>query len=84
MPKSDSWHIDLLKMFKINDSYMELAIIDENQFRTLAAYMKIRHIIRQGYQYNLDWGKVKIALENIHHFLNDFETSVFEYIKRIK
>jgi hypothetical protein len=84
LPKTGSWHSDLLTMFRINDIDAVFQIIDDEQFRLLVAYLKIRHIIRQGYQYNLDWNKVLIALENVSSFLDDFECLILEHINNIE
>jgi len=84
LPKTGSWHSDLLTIFRINDEDALIPIIDDEKFRLLAAYMKIRHIIRQGYQYNLDWNKVLIALEHVSGFLDDFESLILKYIFSIK
>jgi len=81
LPKSSSWHADLLNYFYQESEEVRIPLFYKEQFLLLISYRKIRHIIRQGYQYNLDWEKILIALSNVSSFLKQFQLIIMNYIK---
>ncbi|MGA2297025.1 MAG: hypothetical protein ABSG15_05700 [FCB group bacterium] len=83
LPKTESWHSDLLQMFDKNNPNAKISLFNDEIIETLNAYRKIRHVVRQGYSFQLDWQKLSIALTELPHFLSLFQKIIKDYISSI-
>mgnify|MGYP000174278542 CR=1 FL=1 len=84
IPNAENWHTELLYFFDKNSEKKKIPLFDEEHIILLNRYKKIRHVVRQGYNFNLDWEKLRIALENIDSFFKEFKIVISDYIKLLK
>ena len=80
LSSSESWHIDLLNLFYSKSDSSKIKLFDTSQYEVLSSYRKIRHIVRQGYNFNIDWKKLRIALENVSDFYEIYKAIITNYI----
>lgn len=53
LPSSDNWHTELLYIFDKNSNYQKIPLFDVEEITALIRYKKIRHVVRQGYNFIL-------------------------------
>ena len=83
LPISESWHSDLLQMFDKNNPSAKISLFNDEIIETLNAYRKIRHVVRQGYSFQLDWQKLSIALNELPLLLSRFQKIIKDYTSSI-
>lgn len=79
-----NWHIDLLNLYYDKSDKVRISLFNDENYEILNSYRKIRHVIRQGYNFQLDWDKLSIALENMITFLSVFKSIIYKYLKSVK
>jgi hypothetical protein len=84
LDKSESWHKDIINLFCENSESKKLVLFSKEQYEILHSFRKIRHVMRQGYDFRLDWDKLNIALQNIPTFLKVYESIIMDYINSLK
>jgi hypothetical protein len=83
LPKTKDWHIKLLKeMAEIKENRPQ--VISLELMEELKEYLGFRHLFRNIYGAQLDWGKLKILLVKIQDNLwNRFKKELDLFIKTI-
>ncbi|MDQ1265860.1 MAG: hypothetical protein QG635_1012 [Bacteroidota bacterium] len=56
-------------------------LVDSEFLQILNIYRKIRHVVRQGYNFKLDWERLSLALANVYPNFNSFKEIIQEYLK---
>ncbi len=82
--RNDNWHIELLNYFYNNPSSPKIHLFDRNNYEVLNTYRKIRHVVRQGYNFQMDWDKLSIAMENIPKYLTEFKIKILNFVDSIE
>lgn len=84
LKRNDNWHIELLNYFYNNPSSEKIHLFDRNNYEVLNTYRKIRHVVRQGYNFQMDWDKLSIAMENIPLYLTEFKMKIMNFVDSIE
>lgn len=88
---SETWHMDLLKRMKLDRENIRPAVIDQQLFTFLNNIRGFRHVVRHSYDYDMDYRRMLLIVEDIEthydHFLgkiNAFIAFIHEQIKKIE
>ena len=82
--RNDNWHIELLNYFYNNPGSVKIHLFDRSNYEVLNTYRKIRHVVRQGYNFQMDWEKLSVAMENIPQHLSEFKTKIQNFIDTLE
>ena len=62
----------------------KIPLFNYSQVDVLNSFRKTRHVMRQGYNFQMDWNRLVIALQNIPTFLKIYESIILSYIGTLK
>jgi hypothetical protein len=80
LPKSDSYHINLLNFF-YNSKYPKLPVLlTENTINHFRELCQFRFIVRKGYISQLEWEKIIPLIREIEFSYREFKSNLDNYI----
>ena len=82
--KSEQWHTELLDSFELNSNKSKFPLFNNTLMEHLNSYKKIPHVVRQGYNFQLDWERLSVALKYMEPVYNSFKNIITEYINNIE
>jgi hypothetical protein len=83
LPKSEDWHTQLIMFFDENHKNCKIPLFFNVHVDILNSFRKTRHVMRQGYNFQMEWDKLVIALHNIPSFLKVYEGIIMDYINSL-
>lgn len=84
VPPGDEWHKELLTQMSVEVPGLRPAVIDKRLRDLLGEYLRFRHVFRNVYGFELDWGKMKELVEKLPGAVETLQTSVRGFIGSLK
>ncbi len=80
----ETWHIDLLKRMKLDRENIRPAIIDQQLFTFLNNVRGFRHVVRHSYDYDLDYRRMLLIVDDIETHYNHLVKKIIAFIEFIQ
>ena len=81
IPKTETWHLDLFKMF-CDPPTSPLPLLFTKELKaSLAPFRKFRHVAHHGYGFQLEWERMLPGIELVEQIFNIFRESVLSFLK---
>ncbi|MFW5890906.1 MAG: hypothetical protein ACOCQA_03680 [bacterium] len=73
LPEGSSWHRELLEQVTLEIEKVRPAFISENIKSELDELRRFRHIVRHGYEYELDWSQIQPLVNSLDEIISQLE-----------
>lgn len=90
LPTGEKWHLDLLEQMSLNIKDVRPAFLTDQERKRLDKLRRFRHVVRHGYEYELDWDQIKPLVKEMNsvnsslkNSFNDFEEFLYELAEKI-
>ncbi len=84
IPSGEMWHVELAKMFSSDSQHENLFHLDPELYHRLSLYRKIRHVVRNSYGFELEWPKLKPALQAFPETVCQLRNKIYSYLQSLK
>ncbi len=78
-PRSEGWHKQLLDQVSIDIKDMRPALISRDLNRRLDRFRRFRHVVRHGYEYELDWEQIVPLVEQLELVVSELKSSFEQF-----
>lgn len=83
LPRGENWHVELFQRF--SSPYPDLPqLFNDKLAADLAPYRRFRHVVFHSYGFQLDWDRMVEGISNVQTVLNDFRTSLVNYLQTLE
>ena len=79
VPQGKSRHQELLEQISIEIENVRPALISKNIKQELDELRRFRHIVRHGYEYELDWQQIKPLIKSLDKIETQLEKDIKEF-----
>jgi len=66
LPTGEKWHLDLLEQMAIAIKDVRPALLNDKERKKLDKLRRFRHVVRHGYEYELDWDQIKPLVKEMN------------------
>ncbi len=80
VPSGESWHKELLELAVIEVEKIRPAIISDDILDKLDRIRRFRHVVRHGYEYELDWYQMKPLVESLSIIIPILKQDINDFI----
>lgn len=84
VPSGDEWHKELLTQMNVEVPGLRPAVIDKRLRDLLGEYLRFRHVFRNIYGFELDWGKMQELVEKLPGAVETLQISVRGFVGSLK
>jgi hypothetical protein len=79
LPTGSTWHRDLLAQMTFEVESVRPAVIRPETARSLGAYLRFRHLVRNLYTWDFEAAKLAVLVTGMTHTLADLQTDLAEF-----
>ena len=79
LPDGGQWHLELLEQMAIEIKGVRPALIDNDIKKKLDKLRRFRHVVRHGYEYELDWQQIKPLVDEMNNINNSLEKDFADF-----
>ena len=79
MPQSDRWHQELLEQMRTEIPGIRPAVINDNLYQPLRAYLGFRHVVRNNYTHRLEPKLIAQNMETLSDTHNQFVEAILDF-----
>jgi hypothetical protein len=84
LPEGETWHIDLLTQMAKSLVTVRPKVIAEGLFEKLKEYLKLRHLVRHIYGFEMKWERMKPLALSMSSVLDEFKENIREFMDFIE
>jgi hypothetical protein len=81
LPEGDDWHKQLLRQMSVDLPKIRPRVIDKELYLMLGEYLKFRHIVRNIYGFQLEYGRFAHLVEKSENVATQLEMQVREFLQ---
>lgn len=63
LPAGEQWHFELLEQMSVKIRDLRPAFLSREEKKKLDKFRRFRHVVRHGYEYELDWSQIEPLVE---------------------
>jgi hypothetical protein len=75
LPSGEQWHLELLEQLAIEIKGLRPALLNNQEKKKLDKIRRFIHVVRHGYEYELDWYQIKPLVELVNEINPSLENS---------
>lgn len=79
LPTGEKWHLDLLEQMALNIKDVRPAFLTDKERKKLDKLRRFRHVVRHGYEYELDWDQIKPLVKEMNSVNSSLKNSFSEF-----
>ncbi len=79
MPHGESWHQELLELVFIEIENVRPPLISESIKKELSELRRFRHVVRHGYEYDLDWNQIQPLIESLDKIIPRLKKDIKQF-----
>jgi len=84
LPEGEEWHKKLLRQMSVEIPEIRPAVIDKNLFYRLEEYLKLRHLVRNIYGFQLDYRGFSHLVEKMEEVFQAVEQQVIDFLNEMQ
>lgn len=84
LPEGETWHIELLSQMAKPFAGIRPPVISENLFKKLKEYLKLRHLFRHIYGFELRWKRLKPWALSMNDVLDEIKENIKKFIDNLE
>jgi len=84
LPRGENWHIELLSQMANPFSKIRPAIVSKDLYEKLKEYLKLRHLARHIYGFELKWERLRPLVSAMSDVFNDFKKGIQKFLDDLK
>ncbi len=79
LPEGEKWHFELLEQMTISIKDVRPALLNKEEKKKLDKLRRFRHVVRHGYEYELDWEQIKPLAEDMNEVILSLKNSFADF-----
>lgn len=79
LPSGESWYQDLLEIVCLEIEGVRPALISSQVKKDIDKLRRFRHVVRHGYEYELDWSQMTPLVESLERITDQIEKDFTEF-----
>lgn len=79
VPGGEQWHLELLEQMAVKIKNLRPALLSNKEKKNLDKLRRFRHVVRHGYEYELDWYQIEPLVQVMNEINPLLEKSFAEF-----